>query len=109
MQFFDNVFQELVTEEDHRLNHIYCLNLSSTISRSSSDALLNKWLEDGYFVQINGFIHFGVKTIQEFRQVFYNDYKDYINICGLCNELIMSVCMVLFEFTEYDKSFFLGF
>lgn len=96
LQFYNDIFHEIVTDDDHRLKHIYCLNMSSSISHSNSEVLLNKWIENGYFVQKNGFIYFGAKTIQEFHSIFHNDYKDYINICGLCNEIVLNVCFLIY-------------
>lgn len=97
LEFFQRILQEIVTSEDKKLPHIYCLNLSTKLTgkltHRDAEKLIDKWTRMGYLVQHDSDIYLGSRCIIEFTSFFKGHCEDYVRNCSLCSELVFKVCI----------------
>lgn len=97
LNYFQLVLQEIITADACALQTIACINLTNspavTIKKDDAEKLLSVWQRIGYLVVKDRYIHLGPRCIAEFTPYFQTHCKDYVNLCGLCNEIVFSVSL----------------
>lgn len=54
------------------------------VTKQRAQDLMEQWMAGGYFVELDDYVHFGPRTIGEFRDYFVVKHRDNIPRCGLC-------------------------
>ncbi|XP_050312296.1 non-structural maintenance of chromosomes element 1 homolog [Anthonomus grandis grandis] len=89
LEYFNVLLQQLANNEDHHLKYAASLNMTSTLtsaySLSKGEAILSKWIEQGFFILQDGLIYLGPRTIVEFGSSFKSHGYE---CCNLCSELV---------------------
>lgn len=95
--YFERVLEELMNTPDHKLSTNECLNLippNTQVKPTQAQILLNKWIDDGYFVKLRNIVYIGPRTIHEFNTKLRSNSEDKVYICTLCRELTFVVSFI---------------
>jgi hypothetical protein len=91
LEYFKQVFTQVVEDEDLNITPRdalnLCINVGGKVSKVRAEKLIEEWSASGYFHRENDLIHLGPKSITEFAETIRNLKLNHIKNCGLCNEI----------------------
>lgn len=107
VELFRIMIREIATNEDFQLSLIHCINLASNvtvkITKARAEETIRKWIEMGYFYELDENIYFGPRLLAEFSTTLSSEYKDFINFCGICKGPVFWVSFQLYFYVFEDK------
>lgn len=95
VKFFHLLIKEIMEDAEHTVESIDALNCTSQIevkpiTKSRAEALLDEWIDTGYFRVVNDDILFGPRMIVEFMNYLRQHYPAAIKVCNLCQGYTLS-------------------
>lgn len=93
VELFRLIMREIVTSEEFCRTIIYCMNLTSEvhvrpITKAKAEAVIRKWIQLGYFYELDEDIYFGPRMIAEFGTNLRTLYKDFVAVCNICKAIV---------------------
>lgn len=93
LEYFQAILQEIIISDQRKIMYVVGINISSTLSgnfsRENGQKVLTKWINGGYFVKSNDFIHLGPRLIFEFNSYLRSRRPDCV--CYLCSDISFTV------------------
>ncbi|XP_058464600.1 non-structural maintenance of chromosomes element 1 homolog [Malaya genurostris] len=94
LSLFRVILHALAKDDEHRLDQIQCLNLTSKIeagryvSKSRAETLISEWQTQGYLTILDEDIGFGPRSMVEFDRYLMNHFPDHLSSCRLCKQAL---------------------
>ncbi|KAK9875374.1 hypothetical protein WA026_007770 [Henosepilachna vigintioctopunctata] len=89
LEYFQSILHEIINSEQRKLMFVVCINITSSLtgnlSRDNALKVLEKWIEAGYFVKNDEFVHLGPRLIFEFTSYLRSCRPECV--CCLCSEI----------------------
>lgn len=93
IELFRLMMREIVTSDESCRTLIQCMNMASevkvkTITKAKAEAVIRKWINLGYFYELEENIYFGPRMITEFGTNLRTAYKDFVAVCNICKAIV---------------------
>lgn len=85
-KYFEAVLKALLTSDNYQMRSKLMLGLESTNKVKENERLLQMWIKLGYFVERDGIMFLGPKSLVEFKDYIRSEYPA-IKTCNLCYSL----------------------
>lgn len=84
---------EIAKEAAHYTTSISALNLTATVkvTKAHSQELIDKWIDEGLFAEVDDRLYLGPRGIVEFGPYLRAHHPDEVASCKLCQEPIFTV------------------
>ncbi|XP_054008938.1 non-structural maintenance of chromosomes element 1 homolog [Hylaeus anthracinus] len=87
-----NIFSEIITSNDGRIQSTTCLNLCSLpdvkLTKTNAEEFLEDIVDRKWLIYKNGYYYMGVRSIAELMPYFKDSYGSNLRTCSLCKQVI---------------------
>lgn len=93
IQLFRTLLIEIAKQAEHYTTYISALNMTASIkvTKVHSQELIDKWIDEGLFAEVDDRLYLGPRGIAEFGPYLRVHYPHEVCACKLCKEPIFTV------------------
>uniref|UniRef100_A0A336MH47 Non-structural maintenance of chromosomes element 1 homolog n=1 Tax=Culicoides sonorensis TaxID=179676 RepID=A0A336MH47_CULSO len=93
VELFRLMIRKFMAQDECCSSIIQCMNLApeikvQTITKAKVEEAIRKWINLGYFYEMDEKLYFGPRLIAEFSTSLLTQFKDQVDICDICKAIV---------------------